>query len=529
MKVLNLTLKCFQGIYVTMHTEYLHLDLSKNTNKICLITGPNGRGKTVLLSQLTPFATLGTLDERDILPLIMSGKNGYKKITIQDGENEYEIEHFYTPSKTSHTIKSYVKKNGEELNPNGNVTSFKEVIRTELDMEQEYMKLVRLGNNVVNMIDLKSAERKTFMSKILEDANIYLKYFKKINSEVNTLKTLISHTMNKMSKLNIEDVEDSKDLLHRIKQRLNDVENAIIQETGDIAQIVFRLTQLSPTAEVDMRESKRKLEKLEKRISVLEKELSSLQNSLSICRSNHKSNLESLDSYRSSKDRIEKSIEKIEESTDEEGLKFIIASLESTINEERKIFEEYGEIPYTKNDIEDALLILKEIQLSLNHIYEFGQEPIKKVIKLITDNKSVDDFITDKLEKIEESEEIQGGRGLVIRLLNKYKHLSIPEKCDSSCSALNILWDLQSIASKTSDKEDYTKEFYTFMKMSYTTISGVLNIFKEKKEIFNKLPKYLKDDFILDTLFSHISKTEMIYNQQSFFDELTFITSYEEY
>ena len=50
-------------------------------------------------------------------------------------------------------------------------------------MEQEYMKLVRLGNNVVNMIDLKSAERKDFMSKILEDVNVYLVYYKKINSE----------------------------------------------------------------------------------------------------------------------------------------------------------------------------------------------------------------------------------------------------------------------------------------------------------------------------------------------------------
>ena len=99
MKICELVLENFEGIYVAMHTTYIRLDLRTSKNRICLITGPNGHGKTVLLSQLNPFATLGTLDERDALPLIMKDKSGHKKIIILDNGNEYEIDHFYTPTK----------------------------------------------------------------------------------------------------------------------------------------------------------------------------------------------------------------------------------------------------------------------------------------------------------------------------------------------------------------------------------------------------------------------------------------------
>ena len=79
MKICELILENFEGVNVAMHTPYIKLDLRNTKNKIFLITGPNGHGKTVLLSQLNPFATLGTLDERDALPLIMKDKKGYKK------------------------------------------------------------------------------------------------------------------------------------------------------------------------------------------------------------------------------------------------------------------------------------------------------------------------------------------------------------------------------------------------------------------------------------------------------------------
>ena len=73
------------------------------------------KGKTVLLSSLTPFASVTSLDERSSLSYITPGKSGYKEIHYVDGDNEYIIKHYYKPTKDSHTVKSYFQMNGERF------------------------------------------------------------------------------------------------------------------------------------------------------------------------------------------------------------------------------------------------------------------------------------------------------------------------------------------------------------------------------------------------------------------------------
>jgi hypothetical protein len=81
------------------------------------------------------------------------------------------------------------------------VSSFKEIIKTELDIEQDYLKLTRLGSNVTNFIDLKTTDRKSFMGKILEEVDVYLKYFKKVSTDMREVKSVISHLIDKLTKL----------------------------------------------------------------------------------------------------------------------------------------------------------------------------------------------------------------------------------------------------------------------------------------------------------------------------------------
>ena len=203
MKITYLKLKNFVNLITGLNAREIEIDFSKAKNKIILITGPNGSGKTSILSCLHPFAYNGNLDIRNETPLVEVGKDGYKEIHIKDGLNEYVIKHYYTHSKETHTVKSYIFKDGEDLNPNGNVKSFKEVIKEELDIEPDYLKLSRLGSNVTNFIDLKTSERKSFMGKILDEVEIYLKYYKKITEKIREIKSIISHTVNKISKLGI--------------------------------------------------------------------------------------------------------------------------------------------------------------------------------------------------------------------------------------------------------------------------------------------------------------------------------------
>ena len=541
MKICELVLENFEGIYVAMHTTYIHLDLRTTKNRICLITGPNGHGKTVLLSQLNPFATLGTLDERDVLPLIMKDKSGHKKIIILDNGNEYEIDHFYTPTKTSHSVKSYIKKNGEELNPNGNVTSFKERVKDELDMEQDYMKLIRLGNNVVNMIDLKSAERKTFMSKRLEDVNVYLVYFKKINSELNALKTMISMVMDKIKKTNIDDYDEAKDTLKTRKEELDSIEASIIDISDEIGKTNYQLSQIPIDAETILRDSEKKLNKLLKNDNSFEtleslrhkerllsesiiadkERKKNLQESLSLY-------LETIDRLRTDIDNTTAKINRLINESDLEGLENIIKTLEIEVRDSEVKYKKYGDINYTKKDIEDLLVFLKERQEILNTTYEFGNGPIKKVVDLMLKDKNVKDYIEDHLIKETELEEIERGRLLISKLVKQFSG-KIPKSCHASCGLFELWNILVSFSNPVKDKDSVGKEFYSYMSLAYANIKNVLLSFTDKKELFEKIPDDIKEDFRVENILNKIRSTEWIYDREKIFNELTFITEYENY
>lgn len=542
MKILELVLENFEGVLVAMHTNYIKLDLRSSKNNICLITGPNGHGKTVLLSQLNPFATLGTLDERDALPLIIKEKTGHKKIIILDDGNEYEIDHFYTPSKTSHTVKSYIKKNGEELNPNGNVTSFKEMVKIELDMDQDYMKLIRLGNNVINMIDLKSAERKTFMSKRLEEVNVYLLHYKKINSELNALKTMISMVMDKIKKTEIEDFDDAKDELKTRKEELDAIESSIISISDSIGKTTYQLSQIPSDIVETMRDAEKKLNKLMKgsdgsfeTLESLKLKEKTLETSIISGREKKKTltenlgmYLESIDEKRNEIDSTKVKIDHIMSESDLEGLKGLIQTLEIQIKNEEGKYNKIEEINYTKKDVEEVLSFLKEKQEALNSTYEFGIEPIKRVVDLMMKGVNVPVYIQDHLKRVIEDEEIESGRSLLNRLLSQYNP-TVPKGCPKSCSFIE-LWDtLNSLSSSVKDHDSIGREFYSYMSLAYTNIKNVMLSFSDKRDLFERMPDHIKSGFKTDVLFHKIRSTEFIYDQKIFFDELSFITEYENF
>lgn len=542
MKILELVLENFEGVLVAMHTNYIKLDLRSSKNNICLITGPNGHGKTVLLSQLNPFATLGTLDERDALPLIIKDKTGHKKIIILDDGNEYEIDHYYTPSKTSHTVKSYIKKNGDELNPNGNVTSFKEMVKIELDMDQDYMKLIRLGNNVINMIDLKSAERKTFMSKRLEEVNVFLLHFKKINSELNALKTMISMVMDKIKKTEIEDYDEAKDELKTRKEELVAIESAIISISDSIGKTSYQLSQIPTDIVETMRDAEKKLNKLIKgsdgsfeTLESLKSKEKSLETSVISGREKKKSltenlgiYLESIDEKRNEIDSIKVKINHIMSESDLEGLKGLIQTLEIQIKNDEGRYDKLGEIGYTKKDVEDVLSFLKEKQEALNSTYEFGSEPIKRVVDLMMKGANVPAYIQDHLKKVIEDEEIESGRSLLNRILSQYKP-TVPKGCPKDCSMIELWSTLNSLSSSVKDHDNIGREFYSYMSLAYTNIKNVMLSFSDKKELFERMPDHIKKGFRTEVIFNKIRSTEFIYDQKIFFDELAFITEYENF
>ena len=191
MRITYLKLRNYAGILAGMKKNEVEFSFKDAKNKIILLIGENASGKTTILSTLHPFAYPGSMDIRNGSSLIAPGQQGLKEIHYDKNGKEIKIKHIYTPTQTGHTVKSYITIDGEEKNPNGNVTSFHSMVETFLDIEPDYMKLTRLGANVSGLINMKSTERKGLATSLLSDVDIYSGFYKKVNMDVRDLKVLL--------------------------------------------------------------------------------------------------------------------------------------------------------------------------------------------------------------------------------------------------------------------------------------------------------------------------------------------------
>jgi hypothetical protein len=209
LRINRLYLKNFAAIFAALGRNEIELDFTINSRIINIFVGQMGSGKTAILSQLQPFSNLGTLDVRNSNDQILTGENGEKIIEYSSNGSEYLIDHKYIWSGKSHSTKSYISKNGLELNPNGNVSSFRDIIEMEFGLDQNDLKMIRLGPNVANVINLKSTDRKAFIASLLSNTEIYILIYKKLTEEMRILNSQIGLLTNKLLKLD----ENAKDAI----------------------------------------------------------------------------------------------------------------------------------------------------------------------------------------------------------------------------------------------------------------------------------------------------------------------------
>ena len=143
------------------------IELNFNNDKIIMFLGGNGSGKSTIISQLHPFKE--SFDERK--SLIIDGEEGRKEIDIENGNNLYEIVHIY-----SKTAQSFIKKDGVELNENGGVRTFEDIVSKELGLSKDYFNIGKIGSNTRSFVDFTTAERKAYIGKFLNIEEIMEKH-----------------------------------------------------------------------------------------------------------------------------------------------------------------------------------------------------------------------------------------------------------------------------------------------------------------------------------------------------------------
>lgn len=429
MKILYLKLTNFAAIYVAMNgRKEVEIDFSKSTNRIILFIGDNGSGKTSILRELHPFAYSGSMDVRSGTSLILDSVDGYKEIHIEDGDTVYAIKHFYKNTKRGVIVKSFVMKNGEELNPNGNVTSFLETIKEELSLEPDYLKIMRLGSNVTNIIEMKSSERKNFTSDLLTDIEEYTRYFKKISDDVRIIKNSIKVVADKINKLNVIDETElglSIDELNRLLDINMNTKTSLQKQMGTLEGIisttipegldVFNVTKKSMLIEKDGYEKELYLtnkalselpliiltSSIDNHVNSLNKLMINENALLDSTITHHKLYNEQLNDLYNEKDSMIIELKKNVSGVEYHQMKKLLDDLIVEYDDKYKRIKNYT-TTLSKENLLNLLGVSQEILKISQDIQEFDNISIKEAVRLIESNTDTTEYVRRELNKIDQ-------------------------------------------------------------------------------------------------------------------------------
>lgn len=235
MKITYLKMENLKNILAGMGKSKVEIDFSKGKNDKILLLGGNGSGKSIILSSATPYR--GTNDNRSVDPV--EGKTGKKVIHFDHNGHKYEIEHFYGKNN-----KSYIKKDGRELNENGNIRSFNTVMEEELEISPDYFAIGRLGDNVKNFINYPTAERKKYINKFIPNIDDYLIAYKNSSEKVTLYNKRLKSLNVQLEKYNTLDellevkkeLEDEKETLGKEISKMEIQLESILNEIGKLSQ-----------------------------------------------------------------------------------------------------------------------------------------------------------------------------------------------------------------------------------------------------------------------------------------------------
>lgn len=508
MKVLELRVKNFAPIMVAMKKRELYIDFRKGKNLLTLLIGGNGTGKTTIGSLLHPFAYNGNLDSREN-DLILNSMSGYKYISIQYNEDTYYIEHFYKRNTNdgSISLKSYFKRNEEELNSNGNVTSFKELVSNYFGIDESYLKLVRLGANVTNIINMSASERKEFMNKRLEELNKYGELYKKCSEDLRVIKSLLKVNVSKKDKLNIDNYSVFKDKtindideISNIRKDISDINNQISKLQGKIESIVSNLDESINT----LNSYKSELNRLNIGIEAKEKYLTNIDTSISLEKITEK--------YTNKLKKYQEIMMQVNDLYNKrDSLKALIQSSKSlsylnNLNDRKELLKNkierhentYGEKNPLLNtsELKEALAVLQTISFNFAHLRDFDSATLKKIFNEHNGKlESYMSYLKTSIAKVYNKNNMMKAKELVDKSPVLYI-ISEPQCGFEYCGYRNFYKDMKSsiVVDKRNEEIDIEKLEYeidlcdTLIKFrNMINASTILDTIPNKEASFNNI------------------------------------------
>lgn len=541
MRITYLKLENIAGLYVGGNRDCLEISFEESKNKIIAIRGVNSSGKTTVLSSLHPFASVTTLDERSTLSYVMTKKNGYKEIHYQDGEDTYICKHYFKSSGNSHTVKSYFIKNGEELNENGNVTSFDQLVEIHMGLTKDMMRLIRIGSNVNSFISLTPARRKEYIGKLIEDIDLYLIIYKKINDDLKVVHTLIQTNTSNLYNCHINDLVVEEDHLKEFIKLIREKE----KERDKIVSRLSKIELLMKDNDIDKLKQKRsdaasklnELDDIEDKVKSLSLETTTLEDLIKERSnlSNDKINIQSkINSYRISIDtalrnieRLEISIKKITSDNDIQSLINTIENIRASLKSTSSIVKSFTPGSSNSEEVHGMISRLQSFNQISQMIYTFGNKPIDIYLKVKSEVRSVDKWLREQAKKKMNGVKQTDLQYLFDKLFDDESIIS--PNCDTEYMECPF-FKLSEVITEMKDNIDtdnYDDETLRYIQIISNNIDNMLNELDRMYRV--DIPSTLRDIMIEKNILGRMKDHLPFFDLSSLQEYLSILKDYEIY
>ena len=533
--------KGLKGIYSKSGKKEIIIDFTKCSHKIIYIIGKNGSGKSTLMSALHPFPDSPTM--------YIDKEAGEKEITYLHDGTYYNILIQYPvyANGTRAVSKAYIRETTPtgtvELNPNGTIGSYKDILNTKFALDPNFISLSYLSTEDRGIVDKKPADRKKAVASLLESIEVYNEIHKTLSSKSTVMKSLMGTITNK-----INTIGDSNKLISQreaYKQRIKFLtdEKQELEKKISAAEATINILDPNNSLQTTYKNLIEELDELKNRITVLKfKEDLSIEDVNELYVSNKELLVgisKDIESYQNSINellidrdedakRIAIKTQKLNgllSSSNIADLRKSIAEYKKKIFEYEKVFKEIGIDGncLTTDEYTTALSVLEDLRTSLTNIKSYADETALNLGSgAIIDNIPLAQMVIDSETRINSMnndivklrEKVSYYTGLINNMVILKKR---PAECKiDTCSFLtnameamkeepdkNLMICTEKI-DKLKDEVAGSQEVHEGLKLAlrvYNDLNNVLRNIKLNAGVLNKIPigkKLLQGNTILE-------------------------------
>lgn len=280
MRFISLKLINYIGIYNGLGLDEIFIDFTKCRHSTIIIKGFNGSGKSTVMKSLTPMP--------DDNSCFRPGFEARKELVMENHGIVYLLKfvHGVKPDGSRNTSKAYISKSIDgkviELNSNGNVGSFKDVVFSEFSLDPNFLSLSRLGSEDRGIVEKTPSERKRFINSIVNTVEVYNNMNKTLTKRASSFNSMTNRIISKIESIGNEEelLATLTSLENRINKMLVDKDNMI----EDLSSHKSTISLIDPSGEIQNKYNEifESLKVYNKELKTLDEKIESLSNKMEV-------------------------------------------------------------------------------------------------------------------------------------------------------------------------------------------------------------------------------------------------------